>query len=100
VHPGVVHDVDARLDVEGAEVDALLCPLEERLVGDALVAVAVDHASAAGEAQLDAVDVPHGLAVDLDDVRDAVLVLGGGPLRPQVVGLGQVGVRVDHPQPI
>ena len=56
--------------------------------------------SAAGETELDAVDVPHRLALDLDDVGDAVLVLGRGPLGPQVVGLGQVGVRVDHSKPI
>ena len=50
--------------------------------------------------------VPHVVDVEgkpmwyVDDVRDAVLVLGRGALGPQVVGLGQVGVRVDHPQTI
>ena len=100
VDPRVVHDLDARLDVEGAEVDLVLGPLEERLGGAALAALAVDDPAAAGEAELGAVDVPHGLAVDLDDVGDPVGVLGRGTLGPQVVGLGQMGVGIDHPQPL
>ena len=96
----VVHDVDTGGDVEGAQVDLVLGPLEERLGGAALAAVAVDDPTPAGEAELGAVDVPHRLAVDLDHVGHPVLVLGRRPLGPQVVGLGQVGVGVDHPQPV
>ncbi len=97
VDPRVVHDLDACPDVEGAAMDLLLGPLEERLRGAALATVAVDHPATAGEAELGTVDIPHRLAVDLDHVGDTILVLGRGTLGPQVMGLGQVGVRIDHP---
>ena len=38
VDAGIIHDRDARLDVECAEVDLVLGPLEERLGGAALAA--------------------------------------------------------------
>ncbi len=89
-----------RRQIESAEVDLVLGPLEERLSGPALASRAVDDPTAAGESQLGTVDVPHGLAVHLHHVGDPVGELGGGALGPEVVGLGQVGVGVDHPQPL
>ena len=100
VDAGIVHHLDARLDVERAQVDLVLGPLEERLGGAALAAVAVDDPAAAGKAELGTVDVPHGPALDLDHVRDAVLILGRGPLGPQVVGLRQVRVRINDTQAV
>ena len=96
----VVHDLNAGLRVEGAQMDLVLRPLVERFEGPSLASVAVDDAAAAGEAELGAVDHPHGAAVDLLDVRDAILELGRGPAGPEVVGLGQVRVGINHPQPI
>ena len=98
VDPRIVHDVDAGGNVEGPEVDLVLCPLEERLGGPALAALAVDHPASAREAELGAVDVPHGLPFDLDHVRHAVRVLGRGTFGPQIVGLGQVRVRINDTQ--
>ena len=52
----------------------------------------------AGLAERLALDDPHVQAVDPLDVGHLVLVALRGPLREQVVALGHVRVRIDHPQ--
>ena len=96
----IVHDLDARLGVEGAEVDLVLGPLVQRFEGPSLVAVAVDDAAAAGEAELGPVDDPHGPPVDHLDVGDPVLELGRARGGPEVVGLGEMRVGINHPEAV
>ena len=96
----LVHDLDARLGVEGAEVDPVLGPLVQRFERTSLVAVAVDDPAAAGEAELGAVDHPHGPPVDHLDVGDPVLEFGRCARGPEVVGLGQMRVGINHPEAV
>ena len=81
-------------------MDLVLGPLVERFEGPSLAAVAVDDAAAAGEAELGAVDDPHGPPVDHLDVGDPVLELGRRPAGPEVVRLGQMRVGINHPQAV
>ena len=85
--------------IEGAPVDPVLTLVHRIEEGDP-VAVPVDHAAAAGEAERGPVDDPGGLAFDLLDVGNAVLELRRRPRRPHVVGLGEVRVGVDDPNAV
>ena len=94
--PDLVEQLHARDGVVRGGVRLLDLPLVETFERAALVAVLVDDAARAGAPEHDvAFDDPRRRAVDLRDVRHAVLERGRRPARPEIVPFGHVRVGVD-----
>ena len=95
VHAHRVHHLEPGVDVVGRRMHVLDVEPEE-LGADDLLPVGPDHRGTARVADDVAVAHPHGPAVDLAHVREALLPATRREVRPEVVGLGEVGVDVDH----
>ena len=91
----VVEDLEAGIDVPRGHMGPLEVPLDHRLQEGMLHALPVDGAAAAGLPEGYSFDDPGAHALDVLDVEDLVLVGRRGPLRPQIVKVGEVGVGVE-----
>ena len=96
----LVEHLEAHLWVVRGDVNPIDVPLDHGFDEGELVALAVEDAPAAGEAQFDVVfHDPRWPALDLDDVRHAVLVGLGRALDPEIVRLGQMRIAIDDRNP-